>query len=327
MKVLAMDLGGTYCRLGSFDVNSSDIQILDVAEFHTAKFQNFEEVLKEIEREFSLQPENADLSVFALAGPISADGLGCNPPNIPWNIDLKPSMSRFGGKGAILINDFLAQAWFCVRFIGDVRNIAGVSNQDGIVPVLSGQPRSSAASVVLGAGTGLGTAFIVRDRQGHLLACPAEGGHGNFAASTKDDFKLQNFVCEQLKTEDVIWEHLVSGPGLALIHKYLTGKTLTPNQIASDFSSHQDTLEWFARLYGRVVRNYTLSILALGGVYIAAGVAAKNPEIVKHPAFEEGFRGSREYRELLTQVPVWLVDHPESGLWGCAYCAQSLLCA
>lgn len=79
-----------------------------------------------------------------------------------------------------------------------------------------------------------------------------------------------------------------------------------------------ETLEWASRFYGRVCRNYALEVLSLGGLYIAGGVAAKEPVLVTHQAFEEEFRSSDTLSDLLNKMPVFLIKDENSGIWGAA---------
>jgi glucokinase len=59
-------------------------------------------------------------------------------------------------------------------------------------------------------------------------------------------------------------------------------------------------------------------VLALGGVYLCGGVAAKNPLLVEHPAFLEEFRLSPSHNDLLSGLPVLLNLNEDSGVFGAA---------
>ena len=98
----------------------------------------------------------------------------------------------------------------------------------------------------------------------------------------------------------------------------LTGEVLTPAALAPRLGNFPRTVEWFARFYARACRNYALAVLALGGVYVCGGVAAKNPRLVEHPAFLEEFRLSPSHAELLSGLPVMLNTNEDSGVFGAA---------
>lgn len=125
-------------------------------------------------------------------------------------------------------------------------------------------------------------------------------------------------LLREIGEEYITANYVVSGRGLTYIHRFLTGQKLRPEDIAKSFSSDSETLDWAARFYGRVCRNYALETLALGGVYIAGGVAAKSPELLTHNAFATEFRSSKTMSNILDQIPVFLITDEESSLWGSA---------
>jgi glucokinase len=120
-------------------------------------------------------------------------------------------------------------------------------------------------------------------------------------------------------------EMVLSGRGLVLIHHYLTGQKLRPSQISEQIGDDDLTVQWMARFFGRVCRNYALQLLAYGGVYIAGGIAAKLPQLVTHPEFAAAFRSSATMSDELKKIPVFLNANEESGLWGAAFFGQQQL--
>ena len=62
-----------------------------------------------------------------------------------------------------------------------------------------------------------------------------------------------------------------------------------------------------------------LETVSTGGLFLAGGVAAKNPIIVENPAFGESVRATRTHRELIGSMPISLMTDEESGLWGAAF--------
>jgi len=69
-------------------------------------------------------------------------------------------------------------------------------------------------------------------------------------------------------------------------------------------SENSETLEWAAGFYARACRNYALETLAMGGLYIAGGVAARTSEVLTHHTFEKEFRGSDTLSDLTAKIPV-----------------------
>ena len=111
---------------------------------------------------------------------------------------------------------------------------------------------------------------------------------------------------------------VVSGRGLSLVHEFLTGEKLEPAQLEACAHPDSETVRWMARFYARACRNYALQVLAMGGVYVAGGVAAKLPCLVTNGEFAQEFRRSQTMARVLAKIPVFLNQNEESGLWGAA---------
>jgi len=95
--------------------------------------------------------------------------------------------------------------------------------------------------------------------------------------------------------------------------------------VGASLTADSPTAALFARFYGRAARDYALTVLSVGGVYVCGGVAAKNPLLVHHPEFAREFLDSPTYGRLLAGVPVRLVRNEQTGLFGAASFAQTLL--
>jgi glucokinase len=316
MKTLiAADIGGTHSRFGIFRVNGNGRLSLDkVLWLNTFEYESFVGLIAALRKgDFPLALEEADIVVIAIAGPVEM-GVRSSPPFISWGIDISQAREDFGFKRAVLINDFVAQAFACLSPAGESAEL-----------VVAGETVRGAATAVIGAGTGLGKAVILPDGQAGHRALPSEGGHANFPFVSGRECEFQEFLLRMSGERYITANDVVSGRGLSSLHLFLTGEKLEPRRVAEKFRQHPRTLEWASRFFGRVCRNYVLETLALGGLYIAGGVASRNPELVKGPVFEGEFRSSDTMAELLSKVPVYLMTDENSGLWGGAvYGLQAL---
>ncbi len=308
MKILAADIGGTNSRFAHFEADQDGkLSLIATKWLKTQDSLSFGHLLQQLgSGEFSLKHDHADIVVVAVAGPVEL-GLYSSPPFITWNFDFSNVEKDFGFKEGVLMNDFVAQAFACRSPIGKEAE-----------QILSGAIDHNAALAVLGAGTALGKAALVPDESGSYLAVPSEGGHASFPFERKEEFEFQEFLLRELGEEYITAYTVVSGKGLCHIHLFLTGEKLDPQEVTTKFSEQSETLEWAARFYGRVCRNYALEVLALGGVFIAGGVAAKAPTLIKHEAFQNEFRSSSTMKTILQKIPVFLIRNEESGLWGAA---------
>lgn len=308
-RILAADIGGTNSRFAEFACRgrADNLELVDEVWIPTNQANSFSELLSLLEAsKLSLKISDAEFVVLAVAGPV-AEASRVSPPNIPWSVDLKDVPSE----SVLLINDFLAQAMACVSPLG--------IKEAKLVHSTTSDSRELLLRAVLGAGTGLGKALLVPDKKGFWTALPSEGGHAGFAVEEDDEFEVYKFIKAKLNTAYVSWEEFLSGRGLSHIHEALTGSCLESQEVAAQFDSASKTQTLFSRFLGRACRNYVLETLALGGVYIVGGIVSKNPGILEHPDFIKAFREAGKHSDLLSQVPVYLLNNEDSGLWGSAY--------
>jgi glucokinase len=315
IKILSADIGGTNSRFAYFTYDRDGGLTLTASMwFKTTDVDSFDDLIKRlVASDFPVKPNEVDIAVFAVAGPVE-DNVYCSPPFISWDIDISDADRRYGLKSSFLINDFVAQAFACRSPIGETAQ-----------EILKGSIDYDSNVAVIGAGTALGKASLVRDSSGNYIAIPSEGGHATFPFVSESEFLFQEFMKRELGEEYITANYIVSGKGIQYIHRFLTGEKLDPEDIARCFTTGSETLEWAARFYGRVSRNYALEVLATGGVYVAGGVAAKAPILIRNEVFEKEFRSSVTMSDILSKIPVFLITNEESGLWGAALFGKQLL--
>ena len=190
---------------------------------------------------------------------------------------------------------------------------------------------------ILGAGSGLGKAIILEDLQ---LVLPSEGGHANFPFIGLEEFAYAEFLMRAYGIDEFENDLIVNGPGLARLYDYHS-KQLGMGNASKNFPKPASleffarevstilggnisqnpaaelTLEWYARFYGRVCKNFALDCMALGGVYITGGMASRVP-VLQHPAFLQSFQQSHDQKWLLEKIPVFHIQSQQAGLRGAA---------
>lgn len=313
--ILTADIGGTNSRFGLFGIDSDgELSLAESIWLRTSDAGSFPELIGNLSNSgFPFKPDSVDIVVLAVAGPV-VDGVRSRLPLIALDIDISKAGKDFGFKKCLLINDFIAQAFACFSPIAEAAE-----------KILPGFPAPDSATAVIGAGTGLGKAVIKSDGKVGFIALPSEGGHTNFPFVTAHEFQYQQFLLKERKDQYVTGNTVVSGMGLSYLHHFLTGRELEPSGVVEEFVLYPETLEWASRFYARVCRNYVLETLAMAGLYIAGGVAARTPELLRHPAFEKEFRNSDTLSGLLAKIPVSLIRDENSGLWGGAVFARQKL--
>jgi glucokinase len=74
----------------------------------------------------------------------------------------------------------------------------------------------------------------------------------------------------------------------------------------------------FKRAYANFAKNTALDGLALGGVYIAGGIAPKNKEIFDKE-FVKIFEYSHKMGHVLKKIPIYLILNYDIGLLGAGF--------
>ena len=169
-NILSADIGGTNSRFGHFTVGKEGKLALVASKWlRTADARSFTDLIEMLKHsDFPLKPEDADIVIIAVAGPVEAR-VRSKPPLIEWDIDITQARQDLCFKKCILINDFIAQAFACPSPVGEAA-----------LKILPGIPDHDASAAVTGAGTGFGKALIVPDGSGGFIAVPSEGAHANF---------------------------------------------------------------------------------------------------------------------------------------------------
>jgi glucokinase len=175
--------------------------------------------------------------------------------------------------------------------------------------------------VVLGPGTGLGVAALLpANGRWHVLA--SEGGHASFGPQEADEVE----VFARLR-EECGWvsaEAILSGPGLVRLARALDPgavrhepETLVAGALACEPAA-QAAARLFVRLLGRFAGGLALTFKALGGVYIAGGVACGLGPLLDDPQFRAAFEAHPPHTSLLKTIPTLLITCEQPGLIGCA---------
>lgn len=316
--LLAADIGGTYARFALFAVREGledleglglpgQLVLLEEVILPTAGAESFAALLAALPGGFAAK---AQAAVLAIAGPVER-GRFCRPPNIPYSFDLDALPQGVLPPLSLFINDFTAQAHGC-RMFGACKS----------AQVLPGAMDPCRTQAVIGAGTGLGKAALIPDGLGGYLVGSSEGGHAAFPFVGGEEFAFQRFAMEATGEPYPRWETVVSGLGLSLVHAFHTGHRLAAAEVAALLTPESATATWFSRFYGRACRDYVLEVLALGGLFVSGGVAARNPLLLAHPAFREEFLYSDTHGALLASIGVRAVNDESVGLWGAAACAR-----
>jgi glucokinase len=307
--VLLADIGGTNSRFAVAGANGRPAQMLII---ENNAVPNLEGAIARYLEKTGARPSAA---VLAVAAPLESEEVALT--NRDWRFRPGELARRFGFGKLRLVNDFEAIAWALTRLTSDDAHPLG--------PVLVARP---GVRVALGPGTGLGVAALVPvDGRWHVLA--SEGGHASFGPQTPEEVEI--FAALMREHGHISAETILSGPGLPRLLRAVDPRSghCTPEAVVADALAGEPaalaTVQLFVRFLGRFAGGLALTFKAVGGVYVAGGVASRLGKLLDAQAFRAAFEAHPPYQALLASIPTWLMSRSEPGLLGCAVLADELV--
>lgn len=327
--ILAGDIGGTNSNFGIFEMQGTKPVLLIALHAKSQHISDYGPVVSDLLRYCKQQ---YDITIaeacFGAAGIVMRNHSLVKPTNLSVTIDAHAIMQVTGLKKLVLINDFVAVGL----------GIDYIAPQD-LVEVNRGVEGSQlhAQKACIGAGTGMGKAALLWSTHfNRFLPVASEGGHADCSAQTPNESSLFEFIKSQAGHGDfpVSWEDVLSGNGIQLIYKFLETQEIYPEtevskEIAAQgfmpdlISSYAQkdgrcraTFDIYTTFYARCAKNFVLDVLALNGVYIAGGIAAKNVGMFQQKSFFEEFIRCNKHGDILRDVPIFVVADYNVSLYG-----------
>src|SRR5580658_895220 len=321
--ILAGDVGGTKCSLGLFAKNGPSLRSVFQSRLATRDYSGFEDLIGDfLERAArpnrSGREQEIEAAGFGSAG-VVVDG-SLHARNLPWVLDGSALAEKLHLDKIVLLNDLTATALSLDR-LGS--NDFAILNQ--------GTPERNATKAVIAAGTGLGEAILFWDGQQYRVAA-SEGGQADFAPHNQLEIQLLTHLNKRLP--HVSSEEVISGRGFLRIHEFLdsslrhpsfdspegdAAKEITERGLAQSCPVCVETMRVWVEAYGAEAGNMALRTLALGGVYIAGGIAPKILLKLRDGAFLRAFCGKSKFASVLSRIPVSVVVDEGAPVWGAAY--------
>jgi glucokinase len=324
--ILAGDVGGTKCNIALFAEKNGKLHVLFKQRFASKDFARFDLIIKEFTRQAAphLTDEKVRAAGFGVAGPVINNRI--HATNLPWVIDADSLSKELGVKTIALMNDLGATG----------HSLDHLPAEDFVV-LNQGTPVEGATRALLGAGTGLGQSILFWDGDRYRVV-PSEGGHSDFAPHTDEQIELLKFM--RKRYPQVSWELILSGRGFRTIHEFLSSTVkhpifddpdadpapfITKAGLSKECPVCVQTLDLWTAIYGAEAGNLALKVLALGGVYVAGGIAIKILPKMQDGTFFKEFRDKWHFGEMLSNIPVSVVLNESAPLIGAAYEALATL--
>jgi len=316
-RILVGDIGGTNIRFAIAQPHASNLPSLShIWRAPANDFETFSDALTCFLK--NLPPEDhANEAVFALAGPM--DGGSVSLTNKNWTVRRSELISRFGFEHLVFMNDFAAMA----RSIPELPDSAFHLLQMG-KPGETITPLKTIS--VAGAGTGLGQALLVGDKDEAWSVLATEGGHQPFAPLNSYESQIHELLRE--KYGYVSFELICSGRGLELVYKAmaslkghhsleLKANDITQRATLGDEIA-ENTCQFAANALMSFIGNSVLASGSWQGAVLAGGVSQHLQPYLSQPSAIEHFTRKGKMQSRMERVPLRLLTDSTAPLIGAA---------
>ena len=318
--ILAGDVGGTKCNLALFAEKDGKLDVVFRERFASKEFAKFDLIIHEFLRRAApcLGQRKICAAGFGVAGPVINNRI--HTTNLPWIVDAGILSKEIAVEAVVLLNDLGATG----------HSLEHLSPGDLCV-LNQGKPLPGASRALLAAGTGLGEGILFWEGTRYKVV-PSEGGHSDFAPRTDQQIELLKFM--RHRYPQVSWELILSGRGFRTLHEFIAPSVKhsifeDPDADPAPFITKSgldrtcpvcvEALDLWTSVYGAEAGNLALKVLALGGVYVAGGIAVKILPKMQDGTFLTAFKDKWHYAEMLGEVPVSIVLNESAPLIGAAY--------
>ena len=305
---LIADIGGTWARFaletapGQFE-RTALLRCADHADFHAAVQAYLG----------SVGPQPVRHAAVAIANPVEGDQVRMT--NYHWAFSIEQMRERLGLDTLVVVNDFTALAMALPRLQPSQRRQVG-----------GGAPRERSVMGVIGAGTGLGVSGLI-PADGGWVALGTEGGHTSFAPRDEREIGILRYALTE--HGHVSFERLLSGPGLALIHRALAHRDglpvprldapeITRRALEEADARCRETLEVFCLMLGTAASNLAVTQGAFGGIFIGGGIVPRLGAWFDHSPFRARFEDKGRFSSYLKAIPTYVITAEHATLEGAA---------
>lgn len=337
--VLAGDVGGTNTNLALIGKKGGSFTVIFDRHYKTkdekSLLEPVERFLAEVAaRNSALKPERCCISG---AGAVVGRTIGLT--NAPWSID-GVRLEEALGIPVSVINDFTAVSYGILLLDHEnPKQITRLPHTDGSLPLPGRGVRA-----ILGAGTGLGVAYVVHANNEDIVMA-SEGGHTTLPVYDEVSRQFQAWLEGRYGFTPGA-EAGISGQGIANLFEFFALSrgnldpiakkileapfTERPALVATSADRNpacRDAMDAFVKLYARKAADMAATFLPAGGIYLAGGIASKNESwFLGENRFMSMFEKSyaKHIRNILAGTPVMIVKDYSISLYGAANAAVSL---
>lgn len=317
---IAADVGGTHARIGLVSGNGAGRRPINVLHFHRYSCADWSSLAAML-RDFMTQLENTPHAAaatgvrecaVACAGYVLDDAIVNG--NLPWPVSISAIRESLGIRQLAVINDFEAVA-YATQFIDPAETRS----------IIDAPPPLPGPVLVMGPGTGLGSAVLLPDpSRTRVLA--TEAGQISLAPGNEREIEILRLL--RREHSHVPFEDALSGPGLLKLYhalcelrdsppRWITPAEVTAAALQGNDPVAREVLEVFCGLLGSFVGDLGL-LYGARAIYLAGGILPRIHDFLLTSSFAERYFNKGVMRAWLQQVPVRLIEHGQLGVIGAA---------
>lgn len=264
-------------------------------------------------------------AVLAIAGPVRHGRVATE--SLPWPIEQTELRARLHVGDLSLVNDVEAMAM----------SVPLLESND-VICLREGRTGEGGVAAVIGLGTGLGEAFLIRTASGYA-ACASEGGHASFAPTSATELGLLRALWN--RESHVSYEMVCSGSALPLLYEFVrsAGGAAEPAWLRDRIAAAADqtpvivdaamsgddgsescvaAVQLLVAILGAEAGNLALKVSATAGVYLGGGLPTRILPALRSRDFLESFGSKGRDSEFLDEIPVRVISNTFAGLIGAA---------
>ena len=354
VPVLVGDVGGTNSRLKLVLLSSNendDIDIIDNKKLHSFDFKSVDDLLLNYLNEYIGSSYYPKYVVLGVPGPIK-DNTVIKFTNVPhWGkVKGDDIANKLNIEKVIFLNDFVVNGYGI-----QTKLIKGID-----YTIINDVPIDpNGVKITFGPGTGLGMGFLTKNpNDKYYTVNPSEGSHYDFPVRNELQFKYMNYLLKYYNIDHISVERATCGQAIIPIYKFLYNEYKIDKDIDIDLfnrvmkydgtsnSFEQITLndeilrkgvnkkcklcyevdKFFIELYGAAAGNAAMFTLPNGGIYLLGGISIVLEDlIVNSNIFMKAFIDKGRFKDVLKNIPIFLIKNGDLGTKGCVEYARRLL--
>ena len=352
VPVLVGDVGGTNSRLRLAIISSNPDdtpQIIDIKKLHSFDYKSVEELINKYLEPYKGTSQYPKYAVFGVPGPIK-DNTVLKFTNVGhWGQVKGEEIARkLKIEKVIFLNDFEANGYGIQTKLMKGKDYS-IINEGHVDP--------NGVKITFGPGTGLGMGFLTkRPEDKYYLVNPSEGSHYDFPARNDLQYNYMKYLLNYFNIDHVSVERATCGQAIIPIYKYLSeqlnldketdlykrvmayhGTSNSAEQVKLNDEILRrganntcnlcvETDKFFIELYGSAAGNAALVTLPHGGIYLLGGISIVLENMIKsNNIFMKAFTDKGRFKDVLKNIPIFLIKTDDLGTRGCFEYARRLL--